>query len=87
MGPRQPRQALRPRGDGLGRSLLRAARRIISIHRAAGSDIESVYIIASPNYSFLSSTGVKEYNVDMAATILTSLGLRRRNATVALPWA
>ena len=30
------------------------------LNRKLAPDIESVYIIASPNYSFLSSTGVKE---------------------------
>jgi pantetheine-phosphate adenylyltransferase len=30
------------------------------LNRSLAPDIESVYIIASPNYSFLSSTGVKE---------------------------
>ena len=30
------------------------------LNRLLASEIESVYIIASPNYSFLSSTGVKE---------------------------
>ena len=30
------------------------------LNRKLAPDIESIYIIASPNYSFLSSTGVKE---------------------------
>jgi pantetheine-phosphate adenylyltransferase len=30
------------------------------LNRKLAPDIESVYIIASPDYSFLSSTGVKE---------------------------
>jgi pantetheine-phosphate adenylyltransferase len=30
------------------------------LNRVLASEIESIYIIASPNYSFLSSTGVKE---------------------------
>ncbi len=30
------------------------------LNRLLASEIESIYIIASPNYSFLSSTGVKE---------------------------
>ena len=30
------------------------------LNRLLASDIESIYIIASPNYSFLSSTGVRE---------------------------
>ena len=30
------------------------------LNRMLAADIESIYIIASPNYSFLSSTGVKE---------------------------
>jgi pantetheine-phosphate adenylyltransferase len=30
------------------------------LNRMLDSEIESIYIIASPNYSFLSSTGVKE---------------------------
>src|SRR6185436_16830483 len=30
------------------------------LNRKLAPEIESVYIIASPNYSFLSSTGVKE---------------------------
>src|SRR3954453_15778605 len=33
---------------------------INQLNRKRAPDIESVYIIASPNYSFLSSTGVKE---------------------------
>jgi pantetheine-phosphate adenylyltransferase len=30
------------------------------LNRNLAPDLESVYIISSPNYSFLSSTGVKE---------------------------
>ena len=30
------------------------------LNRKLAAEIESVYIIASPDYSFLSSTGVKE---------------------------
>jgi pantetheine-phosphate adenylyltransferase len=30
------------------------------LNRKIDASIESIYIIASPNYSFLSSTGVKE---------------------------
>ena len=30
------------------------------LNKKLAPDLESVYIIASPNYSFLSSTGVKE---------------------------
>ena len=30
------------------------------LNRKLAPDIESIYIIASPDYSFLSSTGVKE---------------------------
>jgi len=30
------------------------------LNRKLAPDLESVYIIASPSYSFLSSTGVKE---------------------------
>jgi pantetheine-phosphate adenylyltransferase len=53
------------------------------LNRKLAPEIESVYIIASPNYSFLSSTGVKEmatFGGDVSdlvpAAVATALGER-----------
>ena len=47
------------------------------LNRKLDPEIESVYMIASPDYSFLSSTGVKEM-ATFGATSPTSSGAGRR---------
>jgi pantetheine-phosphate adenylyltransferase len=53
------------------------------LNRTLAPDIESVYLMASPQYSFLSSSGVKELatfgaNVDELVPVVVADALRQR---------
>jgi pantetheine-phosphate adenylyltransferase len=56
------------------------------LNKTLAAEIESIYIISSPSYSFLSSTGVRElasFGADVSelvpSSVATALGKRRRD--------
>jgi pantetheine-phosphate adenylyltransferase len=53
------------------------------LNRMQANDIESVYLMASPQYSFLSSSGIKElatFGADISELVPPSVAARLKEA-------